>query len=109
MVHLNLSPEQPYKISTVIILKNKGPRLKEVQYLNYSLASIAGAESRQSESRTNALKDSAETFQIQEYQQRNTRVHLQMALVKIALTKMLSSTYNYDIQNLHDSKKLQWQ
>lgn len=109
MVYLNLSPEQSYKISTVIILINKDPRLKEVKYLDYGLASIARAESMQSESGTNTLKDGAEILQMQEYQQRNPLVHLQMALVKIALTKILSSTSKSDIQNLHDSQKLQWQ
>lgn len=42
-----------------------------------------------------------------DYQQKNTPVPLQMALVNVGLTTILSSTSNSDIQNLPGSKELQ--
>lgn len=51
--------------------KKRCLRLKEVKYLSQSHASLAGVGPRQLESRTNTLEDSAETSQMQGYQQKN--------------------------------------
>ena len=61
---------------SLLSYKKWGLSLKEVKYLAHSHASLAGAEPRKFESRTNTLEDCAEIFQMQGYQQRNALIHL---------------------------------